>query len=699
MSAFGTKKPGANAAEDLTYPTLFATHYAATNNVREPMTSRNSIPVQNDLREKKLAMRKAQMAETAAMVNSPIEVALHPRMPVRPILAKDARLAYAAMMAKARTPLIGEEFRGRQKHILDEAHQPMDSAGMIHQLWGNQARQIVRNGLQARRTADEVFLGGYNAAIQMPQPLLTYRVRGTNFGEGFGANMDYPSTAFHKPMPEPVNWNVRIEPVSEMRGGILASPQSRTYIQKFKQRRKAELDAIAASHLDTGIFKAQEENIPGINSAERLEIVTLFKQLEAQIVKGENAIGQNAFETGRKLALLIFKYAGAANDRYELGNDFRDYIEFIDSLLEDIQAYTSIRARVLTEDARKGGFFFGLKLLLEKLREFVVGIYEKINLSMADRKLLAASLIKSLKFNEIPGATMNVRKLKKEALDSFTGVDDLAVVDDEQAELQGASFSRAGVSAERSNGPQGEAYFSHDQQIDFGRQLMPGGIARRANMGEGVPAQTYEQYSLVPSSASLAEAARGPAARATGVLEGRIAAFKEANREALMDEYPEASEEDIEAALERMFYRQEELKASRGSSSAMGGPMPGSVAAALAAPEGEEEEEEEEEEEQVASAAPGAYPEVQALLTSMGIKSEGDARSWLENSRYKSKSGRGSDAQNMGNAIEALRQANALAEAVGLPTKKEGSGVKHQTIRKDVKTLLAKIAQRVGLPK
>jgi hypothetical protein len=449
-----------------------------------------------------------------------------------------------------------------------------DFQAMEHQRRRDEAHHMVRAAVYATQESRRRAFSSHCGYYGLPEPVLTQRVRGSNFGVGVGGGMGYPS-----PFAGAVG--------AGLEGGVIGSREGRVYVKDALSRRKAQLDAIDANELEGPTIQAQvEARAPNdFSELSKIELISYLDQLQAQIVENNIQLSPDTF---RKFLSLLVRFAVVADER-ELEQitvkvaDVQNDLESEEEMEEDgSQNPSAARSKLQQYKELLFGYF-------EKVYAYLAQMFRGLSMSPQDRKTLSKSLLKSLKFGEMSGEMVDwARQFGK--IPTFTGPrfrphggdDDMPGDDDEggdegegsmvaslgsagvsrgtgaRSQAAEGMFSRQPLSAELSGGPRvqlsRDVLRMPDVRDRFGRQGM---------YGELRPARAYAREEM------------GPGAQEEGDFEGDALEAAAAASAAM---FPGGDDSGY-AALERLR-REQEAEAY------------GDFTSAAAVPEGESQEDE-----------------------------------------------------------------------------------------------------------
>lgn len=396
-----------------------------------------------------------------------------------------------------------------------------------------EANKMVMARVQASKSAEQRYLTGPNGYGPMRPVELSQRKIGSNFGVGVGSMMGYGTLG--------------------LSGGVLGSREGSNWAKEALARRVAQLDAINQSKIAGPTIQSQVDSRMDFADQSKLEIMTIFDALEANVMSAESKIDAVAFENARRLLTLIFRYATSEDSQKNLGRDLEQYLGKTDSLLGLLEGFISERARddeleetsdlpmaaaaaapsrkALAERVEKGAkvkqtrhkYIINLINLLDKLMDYLEVMYKNVERPANERKALSQSLFKSLKFNVFGESGANIKK---------TSIKELPPFERPAAEdaISGVGFTRKPVSAEVSSGPSvilpRSALAEDDRaRIDSGRMAGPREKGTRdwADSAESARFTGLEGFDVsLYEEGGGGEELRAAPARGTGPREGEL---------------------------------------------------------------------------------------------------------------------------------------------------------------------------------
>ena len=333
-----------------------------------------------------------------------------------------------------------------------------DFMAQLHRQHREEAHNMVRAAVYATKEARRRAFSSHAGYYGMPEPVLSQRIRGSNYGVGGGGNMGYAG-------PFAGTMGAGLE------GGVIGSREGRAYVKDALARRKAELDAIDASQLEGPTIQAQvQARAPNdFSELSRIELTTFLDQLSAQI-QGDQL--QLSADTFRKFLTLLVRFTVVA-DEHEL--------EDITSRVADIIQ----NLRVIEQQEEDGSFNPGagyveysryreiLTGYMERVLQYLQQMFKGLTMSETDRKALSRSLMKSLQFSKADRDMVEQAKMlgklpnyRGPLFRAHGGDDDLPGDDDEGGD-DGDVMSRFGLSsagASRGTGARGSAAGMFERQ-------------------------------------------------------------------------------------------------------------------------------------------------------------------------------------------------------------------------------------------
>jgi hypothetical protein len=442
------------------------------------------------------------------------------------------QLTFPGVFSRAYKQLkLGERYAPSNIPAARQDYVGSDFQALEHQRRRADAHHMVMAAVHATREARRRAFSSHAGYYGLPEPVLTQRVRGSNFGVGGGGGMGYPS-----PFAGAVG--------AGLEGGVIASREGRVYIKDFYARRKAELDAIDASQLEGPSIQAQvEAKMPNdFSELAKIELMSYLDQLQTQLVSPASALGSP--ETFRRFLALLVRFVVVADPR-ELEQITVKLIDVLDDLESRAEQDEDGGQNPGVSVALREGYFDLIYDYLQKVLQYVKGMYRGLSMSVQDRKTLSKSLLKEIKIGQVAdGMVKWAQQFGK--VPFFTGPrfrphggdDDMPGDDDEggdegefgsvagtagtfvsssgrsrgTGEYSGEMFSRQPMSAELTGGPR--VQLSRDQlrmpdvRDFFGRQGQPGelrAMRRYAGEQEGPGAQDEADFEGDVAEAAAAE--------------------------------------------------------------------------------------------------------------------------------------------------------------------------------------------------
>lgn len=421
-----------------------------------------------------------------------------------------------------------------------------------HQQKRAEAHKMVLAKVQATRDAERRMLTGHHGYGPMRPVERSQRLIGSDYGVGNGANFGLTGLAGVKKFFEP------------LQGGVLGSSEGQDFARSSMLKRIAQLDAIDQSKLQGPTLQAEVDQAVSFADQSKIEIETIFNQLQANVLSADQKVDVIAFDNVRRLMNLIFRYATSPDTEKTLGNDLNKYMAETYSLIENLEGFVSLgrnepegeaeassAAASLAPAPKKGlkpkkaksdTYVIVLTDILDKLLDYMEVMFKNVERPMNERKLLSQSLVKSLGIIKLASEAgdvpeKDIRKLPP-SLRPFA-------ID---AKAKGSAFTEKPVSSELSSGPSRllsrDALEEDDRpRVAFGRQSTAGGFPDRkfadergALLDEGVGAYNAEfraEEGGEPATGLFGEPlGRAPPSRGTGVTAREFAASASASASA-----------------------------------------------------------------------------------------------------------------------------------------------------------------------
>jgi hypothetical protein len=397
-----------------------------------------------------------------------------------------------------------------------------------------EAHKMVRAGVQATRDGRHRSFTSHAGYYNLPEPVLSQRIRGSNFGVGGGGSLGYYDSMEGGGTKTVRTTSVTKTTTTNLTGGVLGSREGRAFAMNRLQARKAQLDAIDASEIEGPNIQAQvdEGAAPDFSEIARIELASFLEQLRDQAAAGKTEFSPDVF---RRFVTLFIRFMTVCTTQ-----EYDDVFDRIEDVIQILQARMGGRNN---DDEPEPGAAYEATLL-----RFMGRLYKYT-------KLMAAGLTKQTKDRR----TLSMSALKSSGLGGFN-VDETAVtVDDGIGEDRsdrrarfaqgtrffgedggdgpgggpggpgfgpllpgrargtgaraGNYFDEPGTSAEVTGGPAGGADFTASVREAFGRQGQSGEArAARAFYGEGEEGVGEED--LTADVAEAAAAAMGGTTRA-----------------------------------------------------------------------------------------------------------------------------------------------------------------------------------------
>ena len=362
--------------------------------------------------------------------------------------AEAVQLTFPGQFSRAyKLRRLGERYAGVAEPVAKkQLYVGDDLMADIHRERRAEAHQMVMARVQATKDAEKRALVSHAGYYKMPAPVLSQRRVGSNFGVGGGFNGAFRDEA-------------------SLVGGVIGTPEGRAWVQDALRRRKAELDALDANEFGMPLSGAVSKGVPPESFGElsRLELVSFLDQLLAQASGGRVEFSPDTF---RRFFALLVRFATIA-EKEELD----DVYNRIDEVLGVLEAKAGGRYDQEDDESELGksaaAFLQVLGKLLLAARTYVKIMYGGVTLSERDRRTLSRSALRDAGFIQLNRdfAKAGVEELLPTSLDEAERASTGAIYrgdrDDEDRmrvrlgrDIYGsATFSRAGESAEISNGP------------------------------------------------------------------------------------------------------------------------------------------------------------------------------------------------------------------------------------------------------
>jgi len=314
----------------------------------------------------------------------------------KPGADRAVQLTFPAVFSEAVAP--GKfAYYPEEQHPQRQLYATNDLQGQYHQQKMMDAHRMANAKVQSTRNSNVRFLKSH-ANYDVPKPVLSQR-RFANPSNGNQADI-YNNRN--------VSFDVSSYRPSELQGGVLYTSEAQKWGRQKLFDRIAQLDSINAEKegfvngLSVQGTEGQEGMIEG--SKQKLELVQTLRGILQSVEAGK--ADTFTYSDTIKFLRLLFRFASDATLE-----DLENVLEYVDYIIEELYGLQ----REVRDDGADEGFrkatsqFKGILEDFERVREYLANMVASVNLSVKERKLKSASLIKSLGFTNLNRRVANLQ--------------------------------------------------------------------------------------------------------------------------------------------------------------------------------------------------------------------------------------------------------------------------------------------------
>jgi len=251
-----------------------------------------------------------------------------------------------------------------------------DYMAQLHQHRMEESHRLANASVQSKINSDYRASHSHAGYYGMPKPVLGQRQYAN---PSCGNQADVYSN-------RNVDWNV-----GTMSGGVLYTKQAQQWGRQQLHNRIGQLNAIDMSkqafmgNMPLAEDISQESSTFG--SKGKLELVQILQGIMNGVL--ERDFSAFSFKDVSKFVRLLLRWAVSA-DITELNEVF----DFINTILQEIRGYGQQQG--IAGNPAQFSYMNGMADLFEKIRDYLIGMIDGVNLSLKNRKLLSANLVKSI---------------------------------------------------------------------------------------------------------------------------------------------------------------------------------------------------------------------------------------------------------------------------------------------------------------
>jgi len=260
-----------------------------------------------------------------------------------------------------------------------------DLQGDYHQKKMEDAHRMVMAKVKSKHSMNYRAEHGPHGYYQLPAVELGQRVYANP------SNGNQADIYSHRPIKWNVDWNNHYK---ELHGGVLYTAEAQRWGHRKLKDRVRQLDNIDIaksaftnrSKIEGLIEKTQE-----VGDKLKIELVGHLQGLLGATEEGQ----LNSFSFGDliKFQKLLFRWASTASEE-----ELKDILDMLNYVLTNLRG---LESEAQTRGVKKENYAYIVANNVEKLREYVKGMIETVDMAPAERKSVSSSLIKHYGFTQL----------------------------------------------------------------------------------------------------------------------------------------------------------------------------------------------------------------------------------------------------------------------------------------------------------